>query len=128
MRVPPHSIEAEQSLLGGVLLAGDAFEEIASEVKAEDFYRESHRHIFRSIEVLVSRGEAVDVMTLTQQLRDETRLEAVGGLGYIAELSRRVPTAANITYYAGLVKKKSILRKIISLSGELTQELLWGCR
>jgi replicative DNA helicase len=125
MRVPPHSVEGEQSLLGALLLDADAFDEVAAQIKADDFYKESHRHIYRAMEQISTRKEAIDVVTLVQQLRDEERLDAVGGIAYIASLSNAVATAANVTHYAGLVRKKSLLRRVIQLSTE-TAESCYG--
>ncbi len=122
MRLPPQSAEAERSLLGALLLDPDAFDEIANEVTPEDFYKESHRHIFRSMQKLVARQEAVDVVTLTAQIMDEGLIEAVGGKAYLASLSNEVPTAANVGYYSAIVAKKSMLRKLIGLSGEISEE------
>jgi replicative DNA helicase len=122
LRVPPHSLEAERSLLGALLLDTEAFEEVSALITPEDFYKEPHRHIYRSMEQVAGRNEAIDVVTLVQQLRDEGRLDAVGGLSYIAGLSSAVPTAANVAFYAGLVRKKSLLRRVISVSAEISEE------
>ena len=122
MRVPPHSIEAEVSLLGGLLIAGDAFQEVSSELTPEDFYKESHRHIYRAMETLSSRGQAIDVVTIMELLRGEGNLETVGGLPAVSTLASQVPTAANIKYYAEIVRKKAVLRKIISFAGEIAEE------
>ena len=122
MRVPPQSIEAEASLLGALLLDQDAFDEIASEISPEDFYKESHRHIFRSMQKIVGRQEGVDAVTLVEQLASEQLLDAVGGMAYIAGLTGQVPTAANVSFYSNIVHRKSVLRKLLSISAEITEE------
>lgn len=122
MRVLPHSIEAEVSLLGGLLVVGEAFEEITGEVDAEDFYREAHRHIFRTMEALHQRREGLDVVTVMTALHEDRRLDAVGGMAYLSQLSAQVPTAANVQFYAKIVRRKSLLRKVIAWSNELIQE------
>ncbi len=110
------------SLLGGVLLDGEVFDEVNALVTADDFYKESHRHIFRAMVSVNTRSEALDLITVTQQLQDEKRLEAAGGLAYIAGLPSQVPTAANVSYYAGIVRKKAVLRRVIALAGEMAEE------
>ena len=118
-RVPPQNIEAEQSVLGAILLDNDAINLAIEIVTAEDFYRESHREIFRAMVALSERNQPVDAITLTDALRTGGVLEAVGGAGYIAELAACVPTAANSGHYARIVREKALLRNLASVTTEI---------
>jgi replicative DNA helicase len=118
-RVPPQNIEAEQSVLGAILLDNDAINQAIEILTAEDFYRESHREIFRAMVALTERNQPVDAITLTDALRTGGVLEAVGGAGYIAELAACVPTAANAGHYARIVREKALLRSLASISTEI---------
>src|SRR5215813_5503803 len=115
-RVPPQSVEAEQSVLGGILLDNTALDRLAEVLQAEDFYREAHRKIFRGMQRLSERTEPVDLITLSEELRGRGELADVGGAAYLAELAERVPTAANILQYARIVRDKAILRGLITTS------------
>jgi replicative DNA helicase len=118
-RVPPQNLEAESSVLGGILLENDAMNLVLELLRAEDFYRESHRKIFRAMIELSDRTEPVDVITLSECLKNRGELEAVGGSAYLASLNDFVPTAANIAYYARIVREKSILRHLINAATEV---------
>src|SRR5713101_2084112 len=118
-RVPPQNIEAEQSVLGAILLDNDAINQTIEILTAEDFYRESHREIFRSMVALDDRSQPVDAITLTEALRTKGALEMVGGPGYIAELAATVPTAANVAHYARIVREKAVLRSLASATTEI---------
>src|SRR5262245_16964976 len=118
-RVPPHSIEAEESVIGGILLDNAALDRAIELLIPEDFYREAHRKIMRAMLALSERHEPVDLVTLADALRSRNELQEVGGASYLAELVERVPTAANVAYYAKIVKDKAILRALISTSGEI---------
>jgi replicative DNA helicase len=118
-KVPPHSIEAEESVLGGILLDNNALDRAIELIIAEDFYREAHRKIMRAIIELSERHEPVDLVTLSDVLRGRNELQDVGGASYLAELAERVPTAANVAYYARIVKDKAILRALIETSTEI---------
>jgi len=118
-RVPPQNIEAEQSVLGAILLDNDAINQAIEILTAEDFYRESHREIFRAMAALSERNQPVDAITLTDALRTGGVLEAVGGAGYIAELAACVPTAANAGHYSRIVREKALLRSLASISTEI---------
>jgi replicative DNA helicase len=116
-RVPPQSVDAEQSVLGGILLDNTALDRLAEVLQADDFYREAHRKIFRGMQRLSERSEPVDLITLSEELRGRGgELADVGGAAYLAELAERVPTAANIMQYARIVRDKAILRGLISTS------------
>jgi replicative DNA helicase len=118
-RVPPQNIEAEQSVLGAILLDNDAINQAIEILTADDFYRESHREIFRAMVGLSERNQPVDAITLTDALRTAGVLEAVGGTGYIAEVAACVPTAANAGHYARIVREKALLRSLASISTEI---------
>jgi len=118
-KVPPHSIEAEESVLGGILLDNNALDRAIELIIAEDFYRDAHRKIMRAIIELSERHEPVDLVTLSDALRGRNELQDVGGASYLAELAERVPTAANVAYYARIVKDKAILRALIETSTEI---------
>lgn len=115
-RVPPQNIEAEQSVLGAILLDNEAINHALEVIGDEDFYRETHREIFRAMVELSDRNQPVDAITLTEALKTKGVLEQVGGVSYIAELADAVPTAANVSYYARIVREKSILRSLATIS------------
>ena len=125
-RVLPHNNEAEQAVLGCVLLDADAPIHILSELTAADFYSKSHGHIFDAMVQISRRDEPVDVVTLTQQLDTMGLLESVGGLTYLADLTNCVPGAANYKHYVGLVKKLSGLRKLIGVAQKITDVAFVG--
>jgi len=118
-RVPPNNLEAEQSVLGAILLLNEAINHAIEILAAEDFYRESHRQIFQSMVELTDRGEPVDAITLTDILRNKGLLEQIGGSAYIAELASVVPTASNVPYYARIVREKSVLRSLASIATDI---------
>jgi len=118
-KVPPQNLEAESSVLGGVLLENDAVNVVLELLRPEDFYRESHRKIFRAMIELSDRSEPVDIITLSECLKNRGELEAVGGSAYLASLNDFVPTAANISYYARIVREKSILRHLINAATDV---------
>ncbi len=118
-KVPPQNLEAESSVLGGILLENEAVNQVLELLRPEDFYRESHRKVFRAIVELSDRSEPVDLITLSDFLKNRGELEAVGGTAYLASLADFVPTAANISYYARIVREKSILRRLINVATEV---------
>jgi replicative DNA helicase len=118
-KVPPHSLEAEESVLGGVLLENTALDRALEFVTAEDFYREAHRKIMRAMIELSQRGEPVDLVTLADALKTRSELQDVGGAAYVAELAEKVPTAANVAYYARIVRQKAMLRSLIQTATEI---------
>lgn len=118
MRMPPQSIEAEQSVLGAIFLTvtqRDALAEAAQYLTPQDFYRQAHTLIFKAMLDLDAIDKPIDVVTLQDKLNSDGTLENVGGVGYLAELAGSVPTAANIAYYAEIVKEKAVLRRAISI-------------
>ncbi|MDO8846900.1 MAG: replicative DNA helicase [Coriobacteriia bacterium] len=112
-RVPPHNIEAEQSLLGSMFLSADAVENCITIVDVDDFYRPPHRKIFSAIKYLHLRGDAVDQITVAARLESSGELDAAGGKPYLLDITGAVPTAANAEYYAQIVKRTSMLRQLI---------------
>ncbi len=122
----PHSDEAERAVLGALLIDGEAWGEVKALLVGEDFYRESSRHIWRGIEAVAARGQALDVVTLVHALRDLDLLERVGGVAYIAQLTNDVATAANVAHYAGIVKRKSVLRAVIEQARDLSDQAHTG--
>ena len=118
-KVPPQNLEAESSVLGGILLENDAINPVLELLRPEDFYRESHRKVFRAMIELSDRAEPVDLITLSEFLKGRNELEAIGGTAYRASLADFVPTAANISYYARIVREKSILRSLITTATDI---------
>ncbi|HEX9773188.1 MAG TPA: replicative DNA helicase [Steroidobacteraceae bacterium] len=119
LRVPPHSAEAEQAVLGGLMLDNSTWDAIADRLRAEDFYRRDHQHIFAAIAELSGRSEPSDAVTLAGFLAAKGLAEETGGLAYLAGLARDTPTAANIRAYADIVRERSVLRQLIRVSGEI---------
>jgi replicative DNA helicase len=119
IKVPPHHLQAEQSVLGGVLLDNEALIKALELLVPEDFYKEAHRIIFQGIIELFERNEPADMVTLSHALRKLGKLDDVGGMDYLATLVDQVPTAANVEYYARIIKEKAILRKLIRKNGEI---------
>jgi replicative DNA helicase len=110
---PPHSVEAEQSVLGALLIDGSAWDQVADIVTAEDFYRPDHRLIYEALAELVTTGRPGDVVTVSEQLERRARLEDAGGLAYLGTLARDTPTAANVRAYANIVRERALLRALI---------------
>jgi replicative DNA helicase len=121
-RLPPQNLEAEVSVLGGILLENEALNQVLEILQTGDFYREAHRKIFSAMIQLYERNEPVDLITLAEVLKKKDELEAVGGLEYLNQLVNSVPTAANITYYAHIIKEKALLRKLIQRATEIINE------
>ena len=115
LKVPPHSIEAEQSVLGGLMLENGAWDQIADQVSEEDFYRNEHRLIFNAISALADGNEPFDVVTASEWLSNNGQLDAVGGMAHLAEIAHHTPSAANIAAYAKIVRERSVLRQLIEV-------------
>lgn len=118
-KVPPQNLDAELSILGGILLDNNAINNVIELLSASDFYRESHTKIFNTMIDVAEKGEPVDLITLSDALKTAGLLEEVGGPAYIASLADGVPTAANIGYYAKIVKEKAILRGLINTATDI---------
>ncbi|GAB6099635.1 replicative DNA helicase [Halanaerocella petrolearia] len=120
-KVPPHSLDAEKSTLGSMLLDSDAIAKSVELLTSDDFYWQSHATIFRVISRLFDKGEPVDLVTVNQQLREEEKLEDIGGASYITSLIDSVPTAANIEHYAKIVEEKATLRRLIKVANQISR-------
>lgn len=118
-RVPPHSVESEQSILGSILLDKDAIITVTETIRPSDFYKEAHKIIYECMLSLSNKGEPIDLITLTEELKNLGHLDSVGGISYITSLSTIVPTTSNVKYYADIVKDKSVLRKLIKASNDI---------
>jgi replicative DNA helicase len=118
-KLPPQNVEAEQSILGGILIENEALHKVMEILTVDDFYRDAHQMIFNAMLDLSERGEPADLITLMNELRKLNQLDSIGGASYLASLSDSVPTAANIEYYAKIVKEKAVLRKLIQTSTEI---------
>jgi replicative DNA helicase len=120
-RTPPQNLEAEQSVLGSILLDNEVFAGIEGLVRADHFYKEGHRKIFRAMDRLFRRSEPIDLVTLTEELRQTGELEGVGSVPYLIGLADSVPTAAYAENYARIVAEKAVLRDLIAASGQIMQ-------
>ena len=119
LKVPPHSIEAEQAVLGGVMLENTAWERVAELVSETDFYRHDHRLIFRALVRLAGRNQPFDAVTLAEDLDREGLIDQVGGLAYLGQLAKNTPSAANISSYAQIIRERATMRQLISVSSEI---------
>jgi replicative DNA helicase len=118
LKIPPHSVEAEQSVLGGLMLSPEGWDDVADRVMAEDFYRPDHRLVFQIMSELVEAKQPLDVITLSEALETRGELEQVGGIAYLGELVKNTPSAANIQTYADIIRERSVLRQLIYVSRE----------
>ena len=119
LRVPPHSVEAEQAVLGGVLLDNGAWDRIADILAGAHFYRSDHRAVFNAVAALCEEGRPCDAVTVAERLDRDGQLESSGGLAYLAELAENTPSAANIAAYAEIVRERAVLRELIRTSTEI---------
>ena len=122
--VPPHSVEAEQAVIGGLLIDTLAWDQVGDLITAEDFYRPDHQLIFAALAELIAHGKPADVVTASGQLERSGRLEDAGGLSYLGTLARDTPTAANVRAYAEIVRERSLLRRLISAGRAITAAAL----
>ena len=119
LRVPPHSVEAEQAVIGGLLLDNRAWEQIADRIAEHDFYRNDHRIIFNAIRGLEEKSQPFDAVTLSEWMDKHGELEDAGGLAYLGRLGKETPTAANIVAYADIVRERSVLRQLIAVGTDI---------
>ncbi len=119
VKVPPHSAEAEQSVLGGLMLDNRAWDQVIDRLSDADFYRNEHKLIFRVMSRLTEQSKPIDVLTVSEALREIHELEQVGGEVYLFELANNTPSAANITAYADIVRERSVLRQMISAASDI---------
>ncbi len=122
LKIPPQNIEAEQSVLGGVLIEPDALSRVLEIMRGPDFYREAHQKIFTAMVDMYQKGTPVDLITLSEHLLSRNQMEAVGGAAYLASLADAIPSAVNIEVYARIVRDKATLRRLISLSAEIASK------
>ena len=121
LKVPPHAIEAERAVLGGLLLVASAWDRIASKISEVDFYHKNHQHIFKAIARINETQQACDVVTVSDWLEAHGLTEKSGGLDYLADLAANTPGASNVEAYAKIVREKSVLRKVIQIGNELAE-------
>lgn len=120
LKVPPHSIEAEQAVLGGLMLDNNAWEQVSDRIVEQDFYRTDHRVIFRTISALALQEKPIDLLTVSERLETQNEINEVGGLGYLAQIAKNTPSAANISAYADIVKERALLRQLIEVGSEIS--------
>lgn len=124
VRTPPHSIQAEQSVLGGLLLDNAAWDRVADMVGAEDFYRHEHRLIFQHVARLIDANRPADAVTVYESLKSADKADEVGGLAYLSTLAQNTPSAANIRRYSEIVRDRSVLRRLVSVGDEIATSAL----
>jgi replicative DNA helicase len=120
LKVPPHSIEGEQAVLGGLLLSPRAFEQVADVITEPDFYREDHRLIYRAIQELNNKGRPCDAVTVTEWFQSHGLVDQIDGGDYVSQLASNTPSAANVRAYAEIVRERSILRQLVDVGAEIT--------
>ena len=119
IKVPPHSLEAEQSVIGGLLLDNERWDTVAERVVSSDFYSRPHRLIFEGVKTILEQGKPLDLITLSEHLERHEQLEDVGGFAYLADLAKNTPSAANINAYADIVAERAIVRGLIGVANEI---------
>ena len=119
LRIPPHSIEGESSVLGGLLLDNGAWDRVGDLLSHEDFYRHEHQLIYAAIGTLINASKPADIITVFERLQSLGKADEMGGLSYLNALAQYVPSAANVRRYAEIVRERSILRKLVSASDEI---------
>lgn len=122
LRIPPYSVEAEQAVIGGLLLDNRAWQEIADNLVDDDFYRFDHRLLFSAIRDLESLNEPFDAVTLSEYLENKNQLDQAGGLLYLGKLAKDTPSAENIVAYANIVRDKSVLRQLITVGTDISNQ------
>lgn len=121
LKLPPHSVEAEQAVLGGLMLEGTAWDQVADKLREGHFYRREHQLIFRAILKLVHDNKPLDVITVSEELQQMALYEEAGGLSYLGELAKNTPSAANISAYADIVCERAVLRELITVGTQITE-------
>lgn len=119
LQVPPHSVEAEQALLGGLLLDNRVYDDLADRVMEQDFYRLDHRLVFHALVALAEQGQPFDVITVSEYLDNRDELDKAGGLAYLGELAKNTPSASNIGAYADIVRERAIFRELIGVANQI---------
>lgn len=118
-KTPPHSLEAEKTVLGGILVNNESLNVVLSIITPEDFYKESHRKIIERISALVDKGLPVDLLSLSEEMQRAGLLEEAGGMAYLSSLMDGVPKSLNVEYYAQIIKEKALLRRLIISSAKI---------
>ena len=121
LKLPPHSIEAEQSVIGGLLLENEALDKVADILSAEDFYQFDHKTIFQHIAKLIERNRPADIVTVAESLESTAELTQIGGIAYLGSLAQNTPTAANIRRYAEIVRERAIMRKLVIVGSGIAE-------
>ncbi len=121
LKLPPHSVEAEQSVLGGLLLENDALDKIADILGAQDFYRHDHRLIYQHIGKLIEHNKPADIVTVAESLESTAELSGIGGIAYLGALAQNTPTAANIRRYAEIVRERAVMRKLVEVGSGIAE-------
>ena len=121
LKLPPHSVEAEQSVIGGLLLENEALDKIADILSASDFYRHDHRLIFQHIGKLIEHNRPADIVTVAESLENSAELSSIGGIAYLGALAQNTPTAANIRRYAEIVRERAIMRKLVEVGSGIAE-------
>ena len=124
LRLPPHSIEAEQALIGGLLLDNSAWDKIGDLIAETDFYRADHRLLYRYVARLIETGKPADVITVTEELERSAKLGEAGGVVYLAALAQNTPSAVNIRRYAEIVRERAVMRQLVTIGTEITESAL----
>ena len=119
VKMPPHSLEAEQSVLGGLMLDNERWDNVSERVVANDFFNRSHRLIFSEMQRLLENSKPIDLITLSESLETRGELEMAGGFAYLAELAKNTPSAANIGAYADIVRERAVVREMISVANQI---------
>ena len=121
LKIPPHSIEAEQSVLGGLMLDNEAWDRVAERVVGKDFYTRTHKFIFEAMEKLVDLHQPIDLITISETLEKNNQLEGIGGFAYLGEIAKNTPSAANISAYADIVRERAVVREMIGVANEIAE-------
>ncbi|CAL1329425.1 replicative DNA helicase [Candidatus Providencia siddallii] len=119
LKLPPHSIEAEQSILGGIMIDNDRWDTVSDRITQSDFFIKSHKIIFSQMKILLEQNKPIDLITLSESLEQQGKLDIVGGFSYLAELSKNTPSTVNINAYADIVRERAIVRNMISVANEI---------
>ncbi len=119
VKMPPHSLEAEQSVLGGLMLDNERWDNVSERVVANDFFNRSHRLIFSEMQRLLENSKPIDLITLSESLETRGELEMAGGFAYLAELAKNTPSAANIGAYADIVRERAVVREMIAVANQI---------
>src|SRR5699024_2380373 len=119
LKIPPHSIEAEQAVLGSLMLDNEHWDTVSELISEKDFYSRHHRLIFAEMQTLMAQNTPIDLITLSESLERKSLLNDIGGFAYLAELSRNTPSATNVRAYADIIRQRGVLRDLISVANEI---------